>query len=190
MIKSASILLMTIFLVNGVHSVTQAEHIDKILKNLKINPEVLWWSPKLFANVTFPSGASAHLGNGIKLADVQQKPQVNWPCHEKKLYTMIFTDIDYLIDTVPIVREYQAWFVHDIPGDDIEKGKEVLEYYPPEFLKQGPHRIVVTVFQQVRPINITKTPFPGQQRHKFCVFDIMWVFNGYLHAVNLYFVEP
>src|SRR6516165_6612428 len=81
---------------------------------------------------------------------------ISWDNDKKKLYTLVFFDLD-----APYPDESDIPYIHylviNVPGDNIEKGKTVLEYKPTIPPKDSsPHEYIVQLYEQPTKINVGK----------------------------------
>ncbi|CAG2106364.1 unnamed protein product [Medioppia subpectinata] len=100
--------------------------------------------------ITFPSKASAKLGNELTLAQVKDEPRVVWPTTCGSLYTLAMMDAN-----IPIaLRSAKHWLVVNIPGNNITAG-DILAGFIPSGPSQGSgiHRYVTVVYRQPQRID-------------------------------------
>ncbi|CAG2107976.1 unnamed protein product, partial [Medioppia subpectinata] len=116
----------------------------------KIVPDVLDACPRYTLKITFPSKASAKLGNELTLAQVKDEPRVVWPTTCGSLYTLAMMDAD-----IPVtLRSAKHWLVVNIPGNNITDGDILAGFIPsgpPE--GSGIHRYVTVVYRQPHRID-------------------------------------
>ncbi|XP_065215884.1 protein D1-like [Planococcus citri] len=164
-------------------------YLKEKLTEMKVIGEIIPCSTKYFANVSWPSGATATLGNILSPSEVREKPTVVWPYNPKKQYLVLFTDMDDVYNADPIMKEFQLWFVYDIPGIDMSKGKEEYQYILPDFRNKY-HRVSVIVMQQREQVNMSQSIFGVGARHNWTALELMYEFGGSLHAANVFVVKP
>ncbi|XP_055304447.1 protein D2-like [Sitodiplosis mosellana] len=106
-------------------------------------------SPKKFLNVVYPSGATVRLGNDLAPDDVGSVPKVTWNAEEGAKYTLLFIDLDAPSRKYPCIGAFRHWLVVNIPGNDVQKGEEVVTYRgSAPTMSSGYHRYVFLVFKQ------------------------------------------
>ncbi|XP_072154753.1 uncharacterized protein [Bemisia tabaci] len=130
----------------------------EILEKHKIVPKVLAYMPKYVLSGSF-DGKEMSFGNSFTPDEIRKPPIfLDWPINgTKALYCLLAIGIDVPNEKKPKLRDFRHWFVGNIPGTDIAKGRTYLPYIGAgDFLDQGSHRIVFVVFQQ-----------PGSRRIKF-----------------------
>ncbi|XP_022082074.1 protein D2-like [Acanthaster planci] len=122
-------------------------------------PDVIDVAPPSTAEVTWPSGVKAEMGNVVTPTQVQNQPTVTWPAEEGVLYTVVMTDPDAPSRANPKFREWRHWLVINVPGNEIAGGSARSEYIgagPPK--DTGLHRYVILIYKQTGRINPDSVP--------------------------------
>lgn len=81
-----------------------------------------------FFKVFFPNGVKVGLGNNLEPEQVQEKPIVTWDAEEGAYYTLFQIDLDPPSRKFACLGEFRHWLVVNIPGNDVNKGEEVVKY--------------------------------------------------------------
>lgn len=81
---------------------------------------------------------------------------ISWDHDKKKHYTLAIIDLD-----APYPGEAESDYIHlltiNIPGDDLEKGKEIVNYQAPAPPKDSPpHEYKILIYQQPAKFNLEK----------------------------------
>lgn len=100
-----------------------------------------------YANLT---KCQPNLGNEVNICNITQAPNIVWNCRKDQLYTLFLIDMHPLGDAQPAqLSEGILWWVVNIPGCEIAKGKSVYEYQPPLPLYGAGHgKYVFLVYEQ------------------------------------------
>ncbi|KAJ8027426.1 Phosphatidylethanolamine-binding protein-like F40A3.3 [Holothuria leucospilota] len=147
----------------------------------EVVPDVLSATPPGVAEVTWPSGVKAELGNVVTPTQMQDIPQVSWDTESGALYTVIMTDPDAPSRSKPKYREWHHWLVHDVPGLDLSKGKTHAAYIgagPPK--GSGLHRYVILIYKQPGPLTIEEPAKPRSTAGR-----ASWKANDFAAKYNL-----
>ena len=81
-----------------------------------------------FFKVFYPSGVKVELGNELTPEQVKDKPTVTWDADEGAYYSLFQIDLDPPSRRFACLGEFRHWLVVNIPGNEVSKGKEVVEY--------------------------------------------------------------
>jgi len=167
-----------------------AKHHD-IFQRLNLNPP----SSLHTAQIYFPSGAQANLGNELTPRQVKDSPNVTFPVDENKpdeLYSLLVTDPDAPSRSNPEFAEWRHWHIVNIPQNQISKGKEFAQYIgsapPPD---TGLHRYIYMIFKQSSTIDVAEIPILSNrsQKGRAKFQTAKWISQQpamTLHALNFY----
>lgn len=127
------------------------------MEQYKVVPDVVDEVPPLVAEVTWPSGVKAELGNILTPTQVKDLPKVTFKAEEGALYCIVMTDID-----CGPMTECLHWILTDVKNGDSSTGKDHTVFIgsgPPE--NTGLHRYVFLVFKQPNNFKV-KEPERGR----------------------------
>ncbi|XP_060520257.1 large ribosomal subunit protein mL38 [Cylas formicarius] len=141
-----------------------------------------YFYPRVPLNVSYCKGderVPVYYGNCLKPIDAAEKPKVSFESGDADLWTLILTNPDgHFTDNN---KEYIHWFIGNIPGNNIEKGKTVVDYiqpFPPK--GTGYHRHIFVLYKQNRKLDFS--PF---QRQGKCLTLAERTFSTYDFYRNL-----
>ncbi|XP_065503931.1 large ribosomal subunit protein mL38 isoform X1 [Caloenas nicobarica] len=115
-----------------------------------------------------------YYGNMVTPSEASSPPAVSYEADKDSLWTVLFTNPDgHLRDAH---SEYLHWLVTNIPGNDIQSGKEICHYLPPfPAMGTGYHRFIFLLFKQDHPIDFSEDvrPMPchSLKMRTFSTFD-------------------
>ncbi|GAB0092983.1 hypothetical protein DMENIID0001_080350 [Sergentomyia squamirostris] len=177
--------LLAIF--SGVWLLTPTEAIGLKFKKFKIVPDVISIAPYQKMTVKYPNGTILNLGTYVKTVNVKGAPDVSW-LNKGQYHTLVMVDSD-----AGDFSEVNHWLIGNIPGDDIQRGEIIAEYFGsiPDS-GSGTHRCIFLVFKQRALINFNE-PYSGfmdtANRIKFRVRDFAKKYSlGNPIAGNFYLV--
>jgi len=93
-------------------------------------------------------------GNQIKPNEAKNAPNINYEAEPSSLWCLLLTNPDGHF-TEPDA-EYVHWFIGNIPGNDISKGEEIVNYlqpFPPR--GTGSQRMIFVLYKQEKLIDFT-----------------------------------
>ncbi|XP_065708676.1 large ribosomal subunit protein mL38-like [Patagioenas fasciata] len=115
-----------------------------------------------------------YYGNMVTPSEASSPPAVSYEADKGTLWTLLLTNPDgHLRDTH---SEYLHWLVTNIPGNDIQAGKEICHYLPPfPAMGTGYHRFIFLLFKQDHRIDFSEdvrpTPCHSLKMRTFSTFD-------------------
>ncbi|XP_064890664.1 large ribosomal subunit protein mL38-like [Columba livia] len=115
-----------------------------------------------------------YYGNMVTPSEASSPPAVSYEADKGSLWTLLLTNPDgHLRDTH---SEYLHWLVTNIPGNDIQSGKEICHYLPPfPAMGTGYHRFIFLLFKQDRRVDFSEdvrpTPCHSLKMRTFSTFD-------------------
>lgn len=71
------------------------------------------------------------MGQILTPTKVKMQPTVTWPCSCNKFYSVFMIDPDAPCRENPIAGQWYHWGVLNVPGNDIDKGDVITEYFGP-----------------------------------------------------------
>ncbi|XP_015188690.1 PREDICTED: 39S ribosomal protein L38, mitochondrial [Polistes dominula] len=99
--------------------------------------------------------ARVYTGNVIKPSEAKNQPTVNYNANSDTLWTLLMTTPDGNF-TDPS-NEYCHWFIGNIPGNDIAKGEQLVNYLRPIPSRGiGYCRYIFVLYKQEKRIDYTK----------------------------------
>ncbi|KAK2536986.1 Mrpl38 isoform B [Columba livia] len=116
-----------------------------------------------------------YYGNMVTPSEASSPPAVSYEADKGSLWTLLLTNPDgHLRDTH---SEYLHWLVTNIPGNDIQSGKEICHYLPPfPAMGTGYHRFIFLLFKQDRRVDFSEdvrpTPCHSLKMRTFSTFDL------------------
>ncbi|KAF7249056.1 39S ribosomal protein L38, mitochondrial [Varanus komodoensis] len=131
-------------------------------------------------------------GNMITPTETLNPPKVTFQADEGSLWTLLLTNLDgHLRDTN---SEYVHWLVANIPGNQIETGKELCHYFPAFPAKgTGYHRYVFILFKQLQQIDFTEEmrpkPCHSLKMRTFRTFDFYKKYQNDMTPAGLAFFQ-
>ncbi|CAH0392229.1 unnamed protein product [Bemisia tabaci] len=96
-----------------------------------------------------------HKGNIIKPEEAGSAPSVDYKSDPNSLWTLLLTNPDGHLSKTD--SEYVHWFIGNIPGNNLSKGKEIFSYlrpFPPK--GTGYQRLVFILYKQDKEIDFSK----------------------------------
>ncbi|NWU96569.1 RM38 protein, partial [Upupa epops] len=115
-----------------------------------------------------------YYGNIVTPTEASSPPLVSYEADKDSLWTLLLTNPDgHLRETD---SEYLHWLVTNIPGNNIQSGKEICHYlHPFPAMGTGYHRFIFLLFKQDRPIDFSEDvrPMPchSLKMRTFSTFD-------------------
>lgn len=132
------------------------------MKADKIVPDIVDRCPEKLAEVAFPSGGQAGLGNEITPSQALSPPSIYWEADKKAFYTVCMVDPDAPKGKESKFKEWNHWTVGNIPGNNIKQGQPLVEYLPPCPQRNSPpHRYTYMVYKQPSRINFNEPRIPA-----------------------------
>uniref|UniRef100_A0A914CZS8 Uncharacterized protein n=1 Tax=Acrobeloides nanus TaxID=290746 RepID=A0A914CZS8_9BILA len=133
---------------------------EEAFKKHEIVPDVISSPPKQTIKVEYEGGHEVNLGAELTPRQVKDQPKVIWEPENDALYTlaMIDPDASSLKDANRI--EVEHWLVINIPGNDIEKGETLSDYYgagPPKDTGD-PDTEILPMVVSIAPLSICQKP--------------------------------
>ncbi|KJH40733.1 phosphatidylethanolamine-binding protein, partial [Dictyocaulus viviparus] len=100
--------------------------------------------------IKFPNAlAKALFGNELLPSVTSSKPFLNWQSNPYSVYTVMMIDPDAPSRKNPKNRDFLHWLVVNIPGNDVNRGKEVVSYFGPKPpFGTGLHRYYLLAYKQ------------------------------------------
>ena len=99
------------------------ENLMKLFHQSNIVPDVIAKTPEALLKVHYPDHGPVHPGSTLTFDQVQQRPNLSWENVSKNgLYTLYMVNPDVPSREEPVEAEWQHWTVHNIPGNQLEKG--------------------------------------------------------------------
>ncbi|XP_055303783.1 protein D1-like isoform X1 [Sitodiplosis mosellana] len=142
-------LISLLFTVTVFFTCAVSSDVEKAFIDSEIVPDSLSVAPKKIVNVSYPNGVTVNLGNKLTPTQVKDVPEVSWDADQNAYYTLFMVDPDAPSRENPRNREFRHWLVVNIPGNDVQKGDEVIGFIgsgPPK--GTGFHRYVYLVYKQ------------------------------------------
>lgn len=68
------------------------------------------------------------LGNFVNASQIKDVPQVQWKTENDTFYTLALLNLDVPTKKNPIDSDFLLWLVGNIPGNDLGKGDNLVEY--------------------------------------------------------------
>ena len=111
-------------------------------------------------NLTYGNSVAVEYGKPIAPSSVQAAPAVTFALEPDRdastLHTLLMVDPDVPYRDSPTDGEWVHWLVYDIPGNDISRGKTLVQYSPPnpqacavkEKLCLPEHRVTFVLWEQ------------------------------------------
>lgn len=99
--------------------------------------------------------ARVYNGNVIKPAEASDPPTINYEGNSDTLWTLLMTTPDGHLSNSN--NEYCHWFIGNIPGNDIAKGEQLIDYLRPIPARGlGYCRYIFVLYKQDKHIDYTK----------------------------------
>jgi len=136
-------------------------HIKTIVEHFNIFQDLYgeaYFVPRVPLNISysFTNDISTPVcfGNQIKPNEAKNAPNVNYEANPSSLWCLLLTNPDGHF-TEPDA-EYVHWFIGNIPGNDISKGEEIVNYlqpFPPR--GTGSQRMIFVLYKQEKMIDFS-----------------------------------
>lgn len=85
----------------------------------------------------------------FSIGDVQQPLKINWKANPDSLYTLLIWDEDAPYPQDPKFSPLLHYLVINIPGNNVDKGQEIVSYIPPNPPKDSaPHFYNIGIYEQ------------------------------------------
>ncbi|XP_055849090.1 protein D2-like [Episyrphus balteatus] len=123
--------------------------ITRTMRKYQVIPDVIFEGPENELDVGY-GDVDVVAPHTLTPTETKDKPDyVNWDADDDAYYTLIFTAPDGPTRANPKFREVIKWLVVNIPGTQIDKGHEIVQYIgaAPE-KKAGLSRYVYLVYKQ------------------------------------------
>uniref|UniRef100_A0A1A9W5Q3 Phosphatidylethanolamine-binding protein n=1 Tax=Glossina brevipalpis TaxID=37001 RepID=A0A1A9W5Q3_9MUSC len=134
----------------------------KIFKSYNIIPDVLETIPPKFLEIIFEPNLKADRGTILTPTQAIRPPDIYYKALPNAYYTIMMIDPDVPSRSSPMFRSYQHWLIVNIPGDQLEKGDDVVEYIGPIPSKNtGLHRYVFILYKQPHKLVQKETRVPN-----------------------------
>ncbi|CAH0395653.1 unnamed protein product [Bemisia tabaci] len=126
--------------------------VNTMLKHYDVVPNIIDESEN-FDQLVVMFNYTIYLDYGTKLIpqQIENKPtSLQWPVFGKELYSLVFIEPDHPTKAQEKHHEFVHWLVVNIPGTQINKGDEIIEYigYRSFYEDKKPHRLIFLVYQQ------------------------------------------
>ncbi|RXG54247.1 39S ribosomal protein L38, mitochondrial [Armadillidium vulgare] len=99
-----------------------------------------------------------YYGNLLKPKEVKSEPNVQFQSDSESLWSLIFTSPDD--NLLEKDSEMIHWFIGNIPGNDVKKGEEIVDYVQPIPPKgTGFHRYCFVLYKQNKNLSLQERNF-------------------------------
>ncbi|RXG59213.1 39S ribosomal protein L38, mitochondrial [Armadillidium vulgare] len=129
-----------------------------------------------------------YYGNLLKPKEVKSEPNVQFQSDSESLWSLIFTSPDD--NLLEKDSEMIHWFIGNIPGNDVKKGEEIVDYMQPIPPKgTGFHRYCFVLYKQNKKLDFSRyrkdKPCLSLQERNFKTFDFYKEFEDDLTPAGL-----
>lgn len=132
------------------------------MKGDHIVPDLIDRCPEKLAEVAFPSGGQANLGQELTPSQTLQPPSIYWEADHKSFYTLCMIDPDAPRTKPSQPNQINHWTVGNIPGNQISRGQPLTEYLPPcPQQNSPPHRYTYMIYKQPSRIKFQEPRIPA-----------------------------
>ena len=122
----------------------------------EVVPARLSAAPAETARLSWPPTKNIGLNNTVLTGWLEERPQLGWAADRRALYTVMIVDegIERLEG-----KQFIHWLVTNVPGSDVERGAEVMQYIPPFSIELGSdgaidkdksHPMLALIYREVR----------------------------------------
>ncbi|XP_030081258.1 protein D2 [Drosophila hydei] len=135
--------------------------LGKQMKEHGIIPDVVTCIPEYVVSILYPCEITVSPGCHLTPFQVRREPIIRWMADPHKFYTLALIDPDAPSRAKPTYREWLHWLVGNIPGCDVVRGQQIVEYIgsrPPA--ETGKHRYVFVVFKQLCEVDFDESYIP------------------------------
>ncbi|KAJ8664715.1 hypothetical protein QAD02_006377 [Eretmocerus hayati] len=136
--------------------------------------------------------ARVHRGNIIKSCEAKNAPSVSYKAEPDTLWTLLLTTPDGNFSGSDY--EYCHWFIGNIPGNDISKGEQIIDYLrpiPPQGI--GFCRYIFVLYKQDKRIDFSeykkKQPCVQLVERNWKTYDFMKKHQDYVTPAGLAFFQ-
>ncbi|XP_015609239.1 39S ribosomal protein L38, mitochondrial [Cephus cinctus] len=135
--------------------------------------------------------ARVYRGNIIKSDEAKQAPSITYKAESDTLWTLLFTTPDGVLTDA---NEYCHWFIGNIPGNEVSKGEQLMDYLrpiPPRGV--GYCRYIFVLYKQDKKIDYseykTEQPCLALEKRSFNTRNFYQKHQDYITPAGLAFYQ-
>ncbi|KAB7494478.1 39S ribosomal protein L38, mitochondrial [Armadillidium nasatum] len=138
-------------------------HVKELAENYEIYKHLFgdyaFFYPVVTMNILYDFNeelmSPVYYGNLLKPKEVKSEPNVQFQSDSESLWSLIFTSPDD--NLLEKDSEMIHWFIGNIPGNDVKKGEEIVDYMQPIPPKgTGFHRYCFVLYKQNKKIDFSR----------------------------------